>query len=273
MTLGRLASPLRVDLCNRSDGAGRFLLYRGSLQLGRLRPDSVPFFSARWEGFPMNKFHALLILVVVPALAVPARAGIFDKRPKPDPTLRVPLLIGQVKTEQDERKRAAAAEELRQYDPRAFAEIVPVLIDVLQNDVAASVRMQALHSLSSFRPVSRDVGEALEHAMASDKSFRIRLQARTTLVSYHWSGYHAARRSEAAPPVVIASPRVSEPPLAIQPAPLPRVVTVEPPASTAPPPIAAPVTDLARPLPMGVPAVPPTSPTPEQGPDLAPPPF
>jgi hypothetical protein len=219
----------------------------------------------------MNRFHAILILIVVPALAVPARAGIFDKRPKIDPAMRVPLLIGQVKSEQDERKRLAAAEELRQYDPRAFPEIVPVLIDVLQNDVAAGVRLQALHSLSGFRPVSREVGEALEHALASDKSFRVRLQARTTLVSYHWSGYHAARTSEIAPPVVIAGPRMAEPPLAIQPAPLPRVVTVEPPASTAPAPIAEPVTGLARPLPMGT--AEPTPPTQEQGPDLAPPPF
>jgi len=223
----------------------------------------------------MNSYRALLILVVVPALALPASAGLFDKRPKPDPAQRVPLLMGQVKTEKDEHKRVAAAEELRQYDPKAFPEIIPVLIDVLQNDVAAGVRLQALHSLGSFRPVSQVVGEALDNAAASDKSLRVRLQARSTLVSYHWSGYHAARKTEVAAPVIMVGPKMTEPPLAVQPAaaaPPPRVTTVlSPSPGLLPQPIAPPVARLAEPLPMRTPEVPTPPPVPEQGPDLAPP--
>jgi HEAT repeats len=222
----------------------------------------------------MNRFRTLVILIAVPTFALPAPAGLFDRRPKPIPAQRVPQLIAQVKTEPDERKRTAAADELHQYDPRSFPEIIPVLIDVLQSDPAAGVRLQALHSLSSFRPVSQEVGEALERAMASDKSMRVRLQARTTLVSYHWNGYHGARKTEGqpAPPQIItgAQPKLTEPPLAVDPAPSPAPST-----GSAPPVIAVPVTDEARPLPMGntaKPAAPTTPPPPpDQGPDLVPP--
>ena len=220
----------------------------------------------------MNCYRMLLVLIVVPTFALPVPAGLFDRRPKANPAQRVPLLVGQVKTEPDERKRQAAAEELRQYDPRAFPEIIPVLIDVLQNDVAAGVRLQALHSVSSFRPVSQEVGEALERAQASDKSLRVRLQARTTLISYHWSGYHSGPKVQAqAPPVIVVGPRVTEPPLAA-PEEVPAIAPTVAPSPSAPPPlIAPPVTGEARPLPMGAPPAPVTPPPNDQGPDLAPP--
>jgi uncharacterized membrane protein len=227
----------------------------------------------------MKRYRLLLFLIVVPTFALPAPAGLFfDRRPKPIPAQRVPVLIGQVKTEQDERKRTAAADELRQYDPRAFPEIIPVLIDVLQSDPGAGVRLQALHSLSSFRPVSQEVGEALERAQANDKSLRVRVQARTTLISYHWSGYHAAPRVsgqslQAPPTVIVGTPKLTEPPLAPDPAPAaaPAIVAApmpSPPIITAPMPIAPPVAGEARPLPVG-PAT--TPPTPDQGPELVPP--
>src|SRR4051794_100892 len=84
-------------------------------------------------GLPMKWRHFLVVLFTLSALADPARAGIlFGKKPnKPNPAERVPELIVTVKTDGDEHKRAAAAEELRQYDPATFTEIVPVLIDVL----------------------------------------------------------------------------------------------------------------------------------------------
>jgi hypothetical protein len=236
----------------------------------------------------MKRYRLLLLLIAVPTFALPAPAGLFfDRRPKVNPAQRVPVLIGQVKSEQDERKRTAAADELRQYDPRSFPEIIPVLIDVLQSDPAAGVRLQALHSLSSFRPVSQEVGEALERAQASDKSMRVRLQARTTLISYHWSGYHAAPKAvgqplqQAPPTAIIGTPKLTEPPLAAEPAPAtaPPVVTAPvpltaPPAVAAPMPIAPPVTGEARPLPMGAPpapVTPTTPPNPDQGPELVPP--
>src|SRR5262249_24186660 len=126
------------------------------------------------------------------ALARPAGAGIiFGRKGKkpPTPAERVPELIVTVKTDRDENKRAKAAEELRQYDPAAFKDIVPVLIDVLLNDKKPAVRAEAAQSLGKLRPVSQQAGMALEQALAKGPSMRVRLQARSSLLQYHWAGY------------------------------------------------------------------------------------
>src|SRR5205085_8876672 len=100
----------------------------------------------------------------------------------------------------DENKRARAAEELRQYDPAAFPDIVPVLIDVLVNDKKPAVRAEAAQSLGKLRPVSQQAGQALEYALTKDPSMRVRLQARSALMQYHWSGYRSASKKDAPPP-------------------------------------------------------------------------
>ena len=89
---------------------------------------------------------------------------------KPSPAERVPELIVIVKTDKDESKRAAAAEELRQYDPAANPDIVPVLIDVLMNDAKPAVRTEAAETLGKLRPVSQEAGWALEQAVESNHS-------------------------------------------------------------------------------------------------------
>src|SRR4051794_20654954 len=71
----------------------------------------------------------------------------FTKKAKVNATQRVPELILIVKTDADEKKRQRAAEELREYDVTTFAEIVPVLADVLKNDKKPGVRGEALSSL------------------------------------------------------------------------------------------------------------------------------
>jgi hypothetical protein len=227
----------------------------------------------------MHWYRYLVILLVVPTFALPARAGLFSKRAKANPAQRVPELLTIVKTEQDDRKRAAAVDELRQYDVKAFPEIIPVLIDVLRGDGATSVRMEALHTLGRFRPVSQPVGEALEQAAANDKSWRLRLQARTTLVSYRWSGYRTAKAADAPAPRAMNSPTTDEPPLALIPAPgaAPRVAAPSPPprAPAAPSPMPARVTSVAQPLPMGTAeppllTTPPPPQTPPSGPDQGP---
>jgi hypothetical protein len=218
----------------------------------------------------------VLVLLLTPALAAPASAGIiFGKKSKPNPAERVPELLGTVKTDGDEHKRAAAAEELRQYDPTAFPDIVPVLIDVLQNDKKPSVRAEAAQSLGKLRPISQQAGQALEQALAKDSSMRVRLQARSALVQYHWSGYRSKKEE---PPTPAKDPPhpTKEPPLA------------GPPVTTKEPPLAPPVDKPApprlvpQPAPSGpvvpplVPTVPPPLKTPpppseEKGPELSPP--
>ena len=102
----------------------------------------------------MKWLRGLFILLALPAFAVPAPAQFFFKKARPVPAQRVPELILILKTETDERKRAQAAEELREYDAKTYSEIVPVLIDVLHNDKKSNVRLEALSSLSRVRLVN-----------------------------------------------------------------------------------------------------------------------
>ena len=156
----------------------------------------------RWQ-------RSVALLLTAFALASPARAGIFFNKKKPapvDPNQRVPELLGLVKTSPDENQRAKAAEELRKYDPQAFPDMVPVLIDVLASDPKAPVRSEAAHTLSKLRPVSVPVGQALERALAKDPSMRVRLQTRSALLQYHWAGYRTPKNG--------VPTQTKEPPLA-----------------------------------------------------------
>lgn len=152
----------------------------------------------------------LLVFLTLTALAGRAPAGfgfLFGKRgPKPDPVQRVPALIVTLKTEKDESKRAEAAEELRQYNAAAFPDLIPALIDVLRNDPKPAVRAEAAQSLGKMRPVSPAAGFALEQAVDKDASMRVRVQARSALMQYHWAGYRSPKKGE--------PPQTKEPPLA-----------------------------------------------------------
>lgn len=151
----------------------------------------------------------LIPLMFLPALAGTSHAGIFfgKKNKKPTPAERVPELLAVVKTDGDESKRAAAAQELRQYDPGQFPMIVPVLVDALLTDSKPAVRAEAAQSLGKMRPISPQAGMALEQVLANDSSMRVRLQARSSLLQYHWSGYRSVRKDDLVP-------QTKEPPLA-----------------------------------------------------------
>ena len=139
-----------------------------------------------------------LVLLLAPLLAAPVSAGIFfsKKADKPNPAVVVPELIRTLLSDGDEYKRVAAAEHLRDFDPAQFPGIVPSLIEVLQSDKKPSVRAEAALSLGKIRPVSDGVGLALEQSLAKDSSMRVRLQARSVLLQYRWSGWRAAGRKE-----------------------------------------------------------------------------
>jgi hypothetical protein len=226
-------------------------------------------------------------------LALPAPAGIFfGKKNKPNPAERVPELIMTVKTDKDEGKRAAAAEELRQYDPAAHPEIVPILIDVLLNDPKASVRSEAAESLGKLRPATQEAGWALEQALEKDSSVRVRLRCRYALLGYHWGKSDGAPKDK--PPSGKEPPK--EQPMKV----VPPINTIVPPAKpgsktkapavineTTPPPLVEPSASKVpgfRPLPPGpmtpgtpriVPANPPKLQAPpmkpNEGPALEPP--
>jgi hypothetical protein len=201
----------------------------------------------------MKRLQGLLVLVALPLCATPAHAQLFFKKTRPVPAQRVPELILTLKTETDERKRAQAAEELREYDARTFAEIVPVLIDVLHNDKKTGVRLEALNSLARLRPVSQPAGQAIEYAASSDESAWVRLQAKSALLKYHLAGYRASSKNEPS----VFQPTTQEPPLAEPPAAAPAIPAVAFPPVWGPRPTPlAPPADTPRPLPKGV-ALPP----------------
>ena len=204
-------------------------------------------------------FLVLSTLVGAAMIASPARAGIFSKHAKANPADRVPTLIATLRAEPDERKRASAAEELRQYDPSMFPEIIPTLADIALRDPKSSVRLEAIQSLAKLRPVSQRAGGALEQA-THDESVRVRFQARTLLWQYHLAGYRGGKTPDISPPVNMI--RTEEPPLATPQdppsissfqkpmAPSPSIV-VSPPMAVATPPTVGYVAPVTPPAPKG----------------------
>lgn len=204
----------------------------------------------------------MLMLLVLLAWSCPVHAQLFGKKQKPNPTQRVPELILIVKTDLDERKRAQAAEELRDYDTAVFTEIVPVLADVLLQDKKVSVRLEALGSLAKIRPVSAQAGKAIEKAAADDDSLRVRLQAKTALPKYHLAGYS----SKTPPPPAKGTVQTAEPPLAAPKVQPPTTTTTVNPPSTVPiPPVVPP-----PPPPAEAESVPSDPPIPRPFPPIAP---
>jgi hypothetical protein len=162
-----------------------------------------------WES-DMNCFRIVMVAVVLALCGVTAEAGIFfNRKPKPNPAERVPQLITALRTEQDERKRSAAAEELRNFDAVANPDIIAVLVESALRDPQPSVRIAAIQSLGKLRPVNSRAGWALEQAVA-DPVMRVQIQARGTLVQYRMAGY----RSGTSEPPPQRYPRTDEPPLA-----------------------------------------------------------
>jgi hypothetical protein len=204
----------------------------------------------------MSRRWLVIAFLAVPLAAMlvgQGRAGIIfgRKKEKIDPKARVPELIAVLKNDKDADRRMHAAEELRNYDPMAYPDIVPALVSALQGDAKSGVRLEAAVSLGKIRPVNQNAGEALERAVSADSSMRVRLQARSTLMQYHWAGYRngkasdipplaapkdAAKGGEPLPPAVRTTPATpsrfpstTEPPLApVEPIPAPVLRPVPP---------------------------------------------
>src|SRR5438105_1702213 len=204
-------------------------------------------------------FLFLMTLTGVTMMAAPARAGLFSKHAKINPADRVPTLIATLRAEADERKRASAAEELRQYDPNMFPEIVPTLADIALRDPKTSVRLEAIQSLAKLRPVSQRAGSALEQA-THDESGRVRFQARTLLWQYHLAGYRGGKTPDVS--TSADTIRTEEPPLALplegppissfqKPAPPSSSIFVSPPLAATPSPTVGYVTPVTPAAPKG----------------------
>jgi hypothetical protein len=218
----------------------------------------------------MDRRYPLAVLpVILLALltAGPASAGLFGKKNKPTPSERVPELINTLKNDGDEHKRSSAAEELRQYDPQQFPDMIPALIDAVLTDKKPAVRAEAAQTLGKLRPVTPSAGAALEQALAKDGSMRVRLQARSSLLQYRWAGYTAAPPKPKDEPLAQSKepPLAPDVPAAAPTAKLPRLAPVPAPASAGLPPVPAPsavspsLPPGPRPLPVGSPVSRPAS--------------
>ena len=174
-----------------------------------------------------------LVMMLGASCLGPVHAGIipgnlfFGKKPAKNPIERVPELIGILKTDGDEDKRADAASELRQYDIATFPIIVPVLIEALANDKKPSVRAEAATSIAKIRPISPLVGQALENAISKDASMRVRIQARSSLLQYNLAGYRSAPKALESS-VKSGEPPLADTPLAFPPLPTPKAAIAKP---------------------------------------------
>lgn len=155
------------------------------------------------------RWPALLLTAAVVSSVQAGPLFPWRKVEKPDPKVRVPALVATLKDDRDEYKRSSAAVELRNYDVAQFPEIVPSLVAALLTDARPGVRIDAAQSLGRIRPVSQAAGEALEQALEKDASMRVRLQARSLLLQYHWAGYRSARKPDV-PPLTTAPPPGTE---------------------------------------------------------------
>ena len=158
---------------------------------------------------PQRLILPLILVALLPGwLTAGPIMDLFLRKPKVDPAIRVPALISLVLNDKDERTRAAALDELAIFDPKQFTEIYPTLIQAVQNDAAMNVRLTAVNAFGKLRPISQDVGYALEQVEYNDASPKVKTAATAVLRTYKVLGYNAGRTIDP------KSDQTEEPPLA-----------------------------------------------------------
>jgi hypothetical protein len=164
------------------------------------------------------------LTVLAAALAAPVWAGPGLFKKKIDPA-RAEALIATLRSDPDEKKRRAAADELGGADSRLTPEVATALVAALRKDASPSVRAEAAESLGQLGQVFPVAGQALEAAASGDRSTLVRLAAKRTLWEYHLNGYRSTKGADGfatqteEPP--IASPAGPRPAVAVIPAPPP----------------------------------------------------
>lgn len=137
------------------------------------------------------------------------RLGIFRKKnpDKEEPQPKSKQIVETLKSDPDEKKRQAAAVQLRDEDPRTNADILPTLIASLQRDPSTAVRSDIAETIGKLKPVSQVAGAALEQTLLSDPSESVRKSSQKALWDYHLNGYRSTGANA-------AMPQTAEPPLA-----------------------------------------------------------
>jgi len=191
----------------------------------------------------------------------PRIRSLFERKKKDEPApAKAKQLTDTLRTDPDERKRKAAAEELAEYDPRGNPEIMTGLIASLRQDPVAAVRVAAADTIGKLKPVYAQAGVALEEAVQADPSDGVRKAAQGALFQYHLNGYKATgslATQSAEPPLAKTKPK-TQTTVTVARLPLPAPVTVtvgrgsNAPAQTVEPPLAKSKTTIPpTPVPSG----------------------
>jgi hypothetical protein len=212
----------------------------------------------------VTRTRAVLTLLTLSVVASAATAGIFNRKARLD-AARVKALVEVLRADPDERKRKAAAADLRDADPRSHGDVIPALVGSLQHDASPGVRSEAADALRQYKYVFPVAGMALEAAAEGDANPQVRDAAKQALWEYHLGGYRSAKGTDgfagqtAEPPLArpgsrgTAAASVIVRTSAVTP---PAVVTTEPPKAIPPVPVPSP-TPVAVGIPTKVSAAPP----------------
>ncbi|MBX9585383.1 MAG: HEAT repeat domain-containing protein, partial [Gemmataceae bacterium] len=179
----------------------------------------------------------LLLTLAGLAVAGPAGAGMFERKPKT--AAQVKRLADGLRADGDEKRRRAAVAELREADPRVLPDVIPALVGVLQRDPSAAVRADAAEAIGSFKTAFPVAGAALEAAAEADPSAAVRDAAQQALWEYHLNGYRSLKGADgiagqtAEPPLAKRPPKPTAPE-AVTPAPGSAVVPLKPDPAAAP---------------------------------------
>ena len=196
----------------------------------------------------MTRTRFTLAVLLAALAASSAHAGLFPRKAKID-AARAKHLVDVLRSDPDERKRKAAVAELRDADPRTHGEIMSAVVTSLQRDPAAGVRAESADTLRHYKVVSPVAGVALETAAESDSSPVVRDAAQQALWEYHLGGYRSAKGTDgfagqtAEPPMAKPVTRMARAAPAAVVVPASAVKPVEvvalSPPKTAPPPVPA----------------------------------
>lgn len=230
----------------------------------------------------MNRLRAALLvgaLLPAPAPAIDFGLGLFKKKDKGSEAAPAKPAgpVATLRADPDEGRRKTAAEFARSLDPRANPDLIPALVQALQNDPSPAVRGASADSIGRLKPVQPLAGAALESAQLNDPSPLVREASRNALWQYHLNGYRTPPAAESAaptpePPLALKAP---EPPAAApkpSKAPVPAQLTSQP-KGPAPLMSSTPPVNIPRPMPAVTPNPTPAIPVPVVPPAPAVPAF
>jgi len=167
-----------------------------------------------------------------PAFAFDLGLGLFKKKPagpsatpaKSDVNTKAKQLVATLQSDTDIDRRKAAADALRNEDPRNNPDIVPALIASLQKDPSPSVRALAAETLGAYKSVYQAAAVALDASEKGDPDATVRASAKNALWQYHLNGFKPSTSTAG------TTGQSSEPPLAT---PKPIVAVKPPPTAVA----------------------------------------